>query len=523
MPELIRALLAFAFGACLIATAAAIAPSQNDVVILQGKRAQSQSTAFVTAQTLGSGPRNDATISLGFQFTVGSAPITVTDLGRWVIAGSSQSHAMSIVRVSDKRIMAIVSVPTAGRPPGTYAYATLTFPVTLASNTSYYLLTPETGGGDSWYNDAGGGSMTTTGVATINNSVWTADSITWNTGPAGLSFGPVNFKYLVSGVPPTPPTGAFNPSNPAASGYSLVFDDEFNSISTVDVNNSGATGFNWYTRNFFGGFTTAGRISVSGGALSLSNSDNHIGLDLATVAPAANADGFVGRAYGGGAYFEARLKFNPAAVNPGATGWPSFWSNSIEIWVNNGRWNANWPGQTPVSSGGPNSGYNHFAELDFLEYDLGTTAQFNNAFHDWYGVKNQCGGGWYCDINNNPNGGNGGASSFTNGQPFVPGGAPDWSQYHTIGQLWVAGNAANGFNGYVQGYFDNVPTTAKVTWKGPPNANPPPVGTAQFSIIDQQHMAVVLGTDTSGNTQYTVDWVHVWQIPGQGNCIGSNC
>jgi hypothetical protein len=44
----------------------------------------------------------------------------------------------------------------------------------------------------------------------------------------------------------------FNPNDPAASGYQLVFHDEFDSASTIDLNASGLPGFNWYPQQFFG-------------------------------------------------------------------------------------------------------------------------------------------------------------------------------------------------------------------------------------------------------------------------------
>lgn len=307
---------------------------------------------------------------------------------------------------------------------------------------------------------------------------------------------------------------AFDPANPGNAGYALVFDDEFSSPNTIDINNTGAAGYNWYARDPFGNATSPSYIKVTGGALTLLQSNNNFSFGIATAAPASNADGFIGRTFGGGAYYEARIKFNPANVNPAVTNWPSFWSDSVEFVANNSRWTAHWPGQA--------AGYDHFVEDDFFEYDLGTTGAYNGAIYDWYGTTGQCGGTWYCDINNNPNGGNGGTSAFTNSEPSVPSGT-DWTQYHTIGQLWVAGNAANGFHGYIQDYFDGVPNTDKVTWIDSGTGTPPPSGTFQFSVMDQQHMWVALGTGTTNNIGFTIDWVHVWQIPGQGTCIGSGC
>jgi len=161
------------------------------------------------------------------------------------------------------------------------------------------------------------------------------------------------------------------------------------------------------------------------------------GQGLSTAGAASNADGFVGRAFGGGAYYEARIKFNPNNVNAqGGTIWPSFWSDAIEVWVHNSRWNAQWPGQA--------TGYTNFVEDDFMEEPFtGNVGFYNGSIHNWYGTLGQCGGGWYCDSNND-----GGSSNFNNNYVQAPG--VDYSQYHTYGQLWVAGNAANGGHGFVQ-------------------------------------------------------------------------
>ena len=48
---------------------------------------------LITAQTPGA-PRNNFDGSLGFRFTVGGAAITVTALGRWVVAGNAQTHVI---------------------------------------------------------------------------------------------------------------------------------------------------------------------------------------------------------------------------------------------------------------------------------------------------------------------------------------------------------------------------------------------------------------------------------------------
>jgi len=237
------------------------------------------------------------------------------------------------------------------------------------------------------------------------------------------------------------------------------------------------------------------------------------GQGLSTAGPASNADGFVGRAFGGGAYYEARIKFNPNNINAaGGTIWPSFWSDPIEALANtrvpNSRWNAQWPGQA--------TGYVNFDEDDFMEEPFtGNVGYYNGSIHNWYGIQASCGGGWYCDSNND-----GGSSNFNNNYNTLPPGT-DFAQYHTYGQLWVAGNAANCGHGFVQYYFDGVACTDKVTWVDGIGSPPPQNQPWQFSVMDNQHMDVILGT--GHNMWYTVNWVHIWQIPGQGTCVGSDC
>jgi len=57
--------------------------------------------------------------------------------------------------------------------------------------------------------------------------------------------------------------------------------------------------------------------------------------NIATAAPANNTQGYVGQAFGGGAYFEAKVKFDPTMVNF-SQGFPAFWGFSIEHAANQG-------------------------------------------------------------------------------------------------------------------------------------------------------------------------------------------
>ncbi len=128
------------------------------------------STPFVTGQTLGTS-RNNFTGWVGYRFTVGSSPITVNQLGRWVVSGNTGTHSVKLVLASTGVDVpnGSVTITTSGAATGSFKYAPIT-PTTLTANTIYYLMSHETNGGDSWYSN--NTVVTTTGVSTINNSTY---------------------------------------------------------------------------------------------------------------------------------------------------------------------------------------------------------------------------------------------------------------------------------------------------------------------------------------------------------------
>jgi prepilin-type N-terminal cleavage/methylation domain-containing protein len=105
---------------------------------------------ILTSFTTTSAKRTDYGGTLGFEFTVGANPLTVSALGRLFITGNSGAHTLGIVRSSDKAIIAQATVTAAGTN-NQHQWVTLPTPVTLAANTNYGMLVQETGGGDQWY------------------------------------------------------------------------------------------------------------------------------------------------------------------------------------------------------------------------------------------------------------------------------------------------------------------------------------------------------------------------------------
>lgn len=151
---------------------------------------------FTTGQTLGT-PRNDYTGYVGFKFTVGSSPLTVKSLGRWVVTGNSGSHSMKVTLASTGSVVSggTATVNTSGVPAGQFAYADLAAPIVLSANTAYYVSSLETSGGDQWYNSDT--IITHSSSATVNGAVNAANgSTSWTlTSGTDIAFGPASFIF----------------------------------------------------------------------------------------------------------------------------------------------------------------------------------------------------------------------------------------------------------------------------------------------------------------------------------------
>lgn len=149
-------------------------------------------TAFITSQGLGT-LRSDFLGGVGFKFTA-SSTITITQLGRWVVAGNNQSHQLDLydILASDTVPAASVTVNCSGATSGQYLYGTLSSPLTLVSGHVYAVLSNESVGGDQWYND--NTTVGFTAAGTVTTSVFYAGSVSPSTS-GSFSFVPVNFIY----------------------------------------------------------------------------------------------------------------------------------------------------------------------------------------------------------------------------------------------------------------------------------------------------------------------------------------
>lgn len=295
------------------------------------------------------------------------------------------------------------------------------------------------------------------------------------------------------------------------------------STATVDQNLTYVDGFQWYYYNFFGQspitpslntFNADGTITLGGGFPSA----------LATAGQTAGTPPFVGIAFGCGAYFTAELSFSNQIAIGGNNIVPSFYSFSLEHLVYPpGAPQQTWAGQTPP--------YDHFIEIDFLEYNrnqLVSPFSFGSEVHEYWGPSfgGLCPpadtGGGYCWL-----------SLTVAGSGLVVPKQTDNTKYHRFAKLWIPATVST--QGSLTTYFDDIPLPngnagidqifyTQFTGQAPPPGVPlyyDPGGTSQpwaFGVVDIQHQVPILlagaakpgSTNPAGNTM-TVRSVDVWQ------------
>jgi len=289
------------------------------------------------------------------------------------------------------------------------------------------------------------------------------------------------------------------PAPAASAGYPIhtfASDADFGA-KNVDMGLTGAAGFQWYVFNFFGYRPSS--------ALTTFNADGSVTIaqypgrgpdtNLASAASIPSAPHYRGTAFGGGGYFEATLAWDHATVDE-VGAWPAWWTMSLEHMA--GLPGRLWPGQ--------GANYEHFVEPDIVEDDLGKS--YKNAYggnvHDWYGqLETTCPHHVFCDID----------LPFMAVVRTVPAGT-DFNAWHRYGFLWIPATSAKA--GSISYWFDGVRVgLTTIYYRLPPRATPPAGAPWTFSVIDDQHLVLILGTGAS--TPLRVRDVDVWQASAAGN------
>jgi len=336
-------------------------------------------------------------------------------------------------------------------------------------------------------------------VPLVGSSKWRHATISWNSGSLtsamimvtdNIGQGSLHFDDFYTGLAGGQ-TIEFDGVDPPRSHpkFNLLFDDEFDSSKTIDVNNTGNGGYNWYLKSFYGSQydNNSSMFSVADGVLTLRDSGDKWSEVLDTAHPANNSDGFIGTAFsaGDGVYAVAGI----AILNIdhiGSTGWPSWWSGDMK-------------GETGKNKDMPgNPGHVESIENDFMEYNpnWGSSGNWYSTMHDW---------------------GDPGTNIGNSNSTITPPVGTDYTQYHTYGMLWVPASAANSWIGYRQAYFDGIPQQA-VCWKGnqtysgafPMTAYS--LGSYAFSLTDKEQFMLILGSSQGGIPTMNVDYVRVYAV-----------
>ncbi len=155
------------------------------------------SVPFITGQTAGTPQSGAGSDNVGFLFRVGSAALTVTDVGVFRQSGDNNtSISAHISSVTGGTLYATATIDLTAGSAGSFVYAPVT-PVVLSANTTYVATFRDTG---KWYDS--NSTITHTADATVPNATYSANPISGITdfnananGGTDHAYGFVNFKY----------------------------------------------------------------------------------------------------------------------------------------------------------------------------------------------------------------------------------------------------------------------------------------------------------------------------------------
>ena len=294
------------------------------------------------------------------------------------------------------------------------------------------------------------------------------------------------------------------------------FFDEFNTINTIDVNNTLAPGFHWYTKNQWVNMNTTyqpgyaqaatcpptgpGNYAVTNGILLFNNIGNAgcpvsgggLGFGLNTAASTPTGNGYVGQGFAGGFCAQYRFAASVADSTGGENfvGWPIIWETPIEPLLGTA---------------------NHFTEWDMMEWfpgsgGPGTVEPDASTVHDWW-VPSQGGAATNGDSINN---------SFVPNPTTSSTPSYNLSTFHYAISCWTPqaksptafGTMFTMIDGQLQGTF-TINYTA--TGQSIPVSTIPFNG--EFSTIDALTPMISLWAG-AGNPFY-VDDVQIWQGVGR--------
>jgi hypothetical protein len=266
-----------------------------------------------------------------------------------------------------------------------------------------------------------------------------------------------------------------------------VFFDDFNSISTIDVNDTRASGYNWYPHLAWPNqtpdlgwrslpTTPVSSISVSGSYLSLTNDGASILLASAVTNGAVGPGAYTGTVFALPMLTEVKGHVDPTQVQVGS-GWPGFWYWAVE--------------------GNTGQGVTRTTEVDVAEYRPGTITHVYGNLISWTNLSTRVVVG--------------------NAYPYQDGSGvprPQLNGDHRFNVLHIT-QAANGGIGIWMCFMDGMfvfPPGSDVMYSSTTDSAPSVGEIGAFSQGDSQHYQLNLaGTPVGAASAMFYDYVAIYQ------------
>lgn len=297
-----------------------------------------------------------------------------------------------------------------------------------------------------------------------------------------------------SGTVPAPTLSP--PSAAVEYGFnSLSFNDEFDSLSTIDVNNTLQPGFKWYVQSLvLGTYPTNTLIAFAASSFTMPVAGVLHYAPNTPVGDPASGGNFFSAGYKAdntfvgntiqptGFYAEARMKYDPTCINATKNWFPAFWMWDKGIMYNSGTNTA--------------YGSNRYTEFDIFEASSNTTVDYVDW--DWSNP-----GGGITQVRN---------TNYTLGVP-----TPIDNNFHIYAMRWVP-QTKHGGTGYITRYVDNVYKSAgDVTYSSSTISAQANSGatTGWMSGADASVLGFTVQFQAAEGCPIDVDWVRIWQAPAQ--------
>lgn len=287
--------------------------------------------------------------------------------------------------------------------------------------------------------------------------------------------------------------GPVQPPIAAANGFNTntVWDD-FNDLSTIDVNNTLRPGYNWYMANTMipqdssDGTQAAGviqapsSVSVNASVLKFNPSASSGGWLARTGYTGNTLPRYVGSPIAAsGGYFECKMAFDGSLSGGGSFPiqyWPAFWMIDIQLGL--------------AINDNTNAGFTFpLPELDFMEN--------HDPTHFWWATND-----WTSHT---------ALATNTNANQISNMGSPDFASMNTYGTLWLK-QSQNSGAGLIQRYFNGQHLAgADVTYSSSTTSPQASGGfTGVYSDYDTS-AGYNLEIGSGHNWPIYVDYVQVWQ------------